>query len=133
MRIVTAAAIIEGGKLLIARRAQGENMEGMWELPGGKVEPCESPIEGLRRELYEELGIKASIGDEVGRSPILSSSGTMTLIAFRAAIVSGTLKTTVHSELRWVTAEELFDFDFCPADIPIIRALALEMDEERAC
>ena len=62
MTDVAAAMFEKDGLLLLMRRAPGEKFEGRWEFPGGKIEPGESPEECLRRELFEELGIEASIG-----------------------------------------------------------------------
>ncbi len=132
MVIVTAAAIIEEGRLLIARRMDGEGTVGLWELPGGKVEPGETPEECLKRELLEELGIEAEIGGNLGESPIATARTPMMLKAYLARIVSGKPVAKVHSELRFVKIEEMAFFDFCPADIPLIAAAARIMEEGRA-
>ncbi len=132
MVIVTAAAIIEGGRLLIARRTDGEGTAGLWELPGGKSEPGETPEECLKRELLEELGIEAEIGASIGDSPIKAAKSPMMLKAFLARIVSGQPVASVHSEVRFVDSEELRRYEFCPADIPLIAAVRGLMEEGRA-
>ena len=63
--VVTAAVIERGGRYLVTRRQPGVHLEGFWEFPGGKCEPGESLTECLRRELVEELGAGAAVGDEV--------------------------------------------------------------------
>lgn len=129
--IVTAAAIIEDGRLLIARRMEGERTAGLWELPGGKVEPGETPEDCLRRELLEELGIDAEIGEIIGESAISTAKVPMTLKAYLARIVNGEPLARVHSELRFVSAGELEDFSFCPADVPLIATARRIMEEGR--
>ncbi len=131
MVIVTAAAIIRDGRLLIARRIEGEGTAGLWELPGGKVEPGETPEQCLKRELLEELGIEAEVGESIGESLIKTARVPMTLKAYITRIVSGTPLASVHSEIRFVTAGELHRFDFCPADVPLIAAARRIMEEGR--
>jgi 8-oxo-dGTP diphosphatase len=63
--LVSAAVLIEDGKVLLSRRKAGSHLEGLWEFPGGKVEPGEDPRDALRRELAEELGIQAAVGEVV--------------------------------------------------------------------
>jgi 8-oxo-dGTP diphosphatase len=63
--IVAAGILIESGKVLLSRRKEGSHLAGMWEFPGGKAEPGEDPRAALRRELEEELGIQARIGEIV--------------------------------------------------------------------
>ena len=132
MLIVTAAAIIEDGRLLIARRMDGERTAGLWELPGGKAETGETPEECLRRELLEELGIEAEIGENIGDSAISTAKVPMILKAYLARIVSGEPVSRVHSELRYVYPDELEDFRFCPADVPLIAIARRILEEGRA-
>ena len=67
MKRVVAALIFREGKILVCQRTRHQTMPLKWEFPGGKIEPGEQPRDALRRELEEELGIDASIGDEVAR------------------------------------------------------------------
>jgi len=120
MRIVTAAAIIDEGRLLIARRGIGQRMEGFWELPGGKAEQGEDPESCLKREIEEELGVGIEILDEIGRAPIPGKGESMTLVAFLAKITRGTPALSVHSEIRWIGPEDTDGLEFCEPDIPII-------------
>ncbi|HNZ08916.1 MAG TPA: (deoxy)nucleoside triphosphate pyrophosphohydrolase [Bacillota bacterium] len=132
MRIVTAAAIIEKGSLLIARRGCTSDHEGLWELPGGKVEKGETPEECLVRELYEELGVEVDISGEFARSDIPGKVEPMELLAFDARIIKGRPKASVHTELRWVGPDELGEYAFCPADVPIVTKLKARMEEGMA-
>lgn len=131
MRIVTAAAIIQGGRLLVAKRGIGQNMEGFWELPGGKAEDGEDPKSCLAREIEEELDLLIEVDEEVGRSPIEGKGGSMTLIAFWARLIHGIPALRVHSEIRWVLPEETEDLLFCAPDVPIIKSIALNMRKDR--
>lgn len=117
MRIVTAAVIIEEGKLLIARRGEGFDQAGLWELPGGKAEEGETLRECLSRELKEELGITASIGDEIIRVGIPGREGKMELVALKADIEEGRPMAAEHSEIAWISSDELESYKFCPADV----------------
>ncbi|HOA14969.1 MAG TPA: (deoxy)nucleoside triphosphate pyrophosphohydrolase [Bacillota bacterium] len=121
MRIVTAAAIIDEGKLLVARRGKGQSMEGYWELPGGKVEEGESPESCLAREIEEELGISIEVLDEVGRAPIRGNGEEMTLVAFIARIANGLPSLSVHSEVRWIGPDDEKGLQFCAPDVSIVK------------
>jgi 8-oxo-dGTP diphosphatase len=117
---VTAAVIIEGGRVLIARRRPGARLGGKWEFPGGKIEPGESPEACLRRELKEELGIEAAIGGPLGRHVHAYDFGTVALTAFRVTDIHGPLCLNDHQEVHWATPASLSDFDFTPADLPFV-------------
>ncbi|ALG84118.1 (deoxy)nucleoside triphosphate pyrophosphohydrolase [Gordonia phthalatica] len=103
--LVVAGAVLAGHRMLVAQRDYPEEVAGLWELPGGKVETGESPAEALVRELCEELDVVVSVGaalhDAVRPKPGL------TLIAMRAEIVSGTPRALEHRAVRWVDSAEL--------------------------
>src|SRR5512145_1084375 len=114
--VVTAAVIENNGRLLIAKRRQGGKFAGKWEFPGGKVERGETPEECLRRELEEELSIKARIGNlfcavEHSYIPQL----TIKLLVYRATVVSGDFNLNVNEEIRWVQPENLSRYNFLEA------------------
>ncbi|HNV34700.1 MAG TPA: (deoxy)nucleoside triphosphate pyrophosphohydrolase [Bacillota bacterium] len=129
MKLVTAAAIIEEGSLLIAKRGGESDLEGLWELPGGKVEEGESPEECLERELFEELGVRTDIFEEFASNEIPGKGEPMRLLAFMAKIVEGRPKAFVHAEVRWVRPDELVKYSFCPADVAIVKKLKDRMEE----
>lgn len=120
---VTGALITDGDKILIARRAPGQSLAGHWEFPGGKVEPGETPEESLRRELYEELGIVAEVGEHFATSVHHHPRGTIELQVYFARIKSGQLVLKVHDAVAWVTPGELLEYDLLPADLPIAQRL----------
>jgi 8-oxo-dGTP diphosphatase len=123
MKEVTAAIIVRNNKVLIARRAPGENLEGKWEFPGGKIELGETPEHCLQREIHEELDIDIDVLDFFGDSIYDYSNGTIRLMAFRCQWLSGELTLRVHSEIAWVNSDELGTYDFAPADIPLVGKL----------
>ncbi len=114
-REVAAAAILRGGRLLLAQRRYPPELAGQWELPGGKLEPGETPQRGLARELREELGVRAEVGSRVGAEVPLP--GGMVLRAYEAQIVGGAgagdrggePTAREHAALEWVDAQGLRD------------------------
>ncbi len=113
-QIVVAGAVISGSLLLVAQRARPPELAGLWELPGGKVAAGESDADALARELHEELGVEVTVGPRIGADVALSA--TMTLRAYRVTQTGGEFHPNDHRALRWVSAEELDDLQWVPAD-----------------
>jgi 8-oxo-dGTP diphosphatase len=111
------------GLILIGRRLEDDSYGGFWEFPGGKIESGETNEECLERELMEELGVPTRIGALIC---IVEPSSSFQLTVHHATILEGEPELHEHSELRWVTLEELPGFDLLPADRPVITALAEE-------
>ncbi|MBV7564167.1 (deoxy)nucleoside triphosphate pyrophosphohydrolase [Pseudomonas sp. sia0905] len=118
-RKVAAAVIYLAGKILIARRAPGEKLAGMWEFPGGKLEANETPQACITRELHEELGVESDAGEILTTSIYTYPGGTIELIAVVVELRSTAFKLQVHDLAEWVLPNELLDYDLAPADIPI--------------
>ncbi|HVX66200.1 MAG TPA: (deoxy)nucleoside triphosphate pyrophosphohydrolase [Bryobacteraceae bacterium] len=123
---VVAAVIERDGKVLVCRRrADAPRHPLKWEFPGGKVEPGEAPRAALARELDEELGIHAVIGDEIasfpyqyaGRAPIL-------LKFFRVHEYDGAMENREFAEVVWEAKERLPAYDFLEGDVAFVRQLA---------
>jgi len=121
---VTAAVIERDGLVLIARRKHGKMHVGNWEFPGGTLEEGETYEECLERELKEELGIDARVGELfcIGEHRY-SSRLTIRLLAFRAYVVSGTLTLNEHDEIRWVRPGDLPGYTFPEADRSVVEKL----------
>lgn len=120
---VTAAVIEKDGKVLIARRKKSDRMGGKWEFPGGKVGLGESPEACLKRELMEELGICASIGEFVCSCRFSYFAVPLELLVYRASHVSGEFVARAHDELKWVGIDELGGYDLVKADVEAVRHL----------
>ena len=120
MKIVTAAIIRKNNKVLVARRAPGEKLAGLWEFPGGKLEKGETLQECLERELEEEFGLITRSGKEVTSSIYTYEHGSFKIIALESRIISGKIELRVHDKIQWVDIKALHDIDFLPADIAIV-------------
>jgi 8-oxo-dGTP diphosphatase len=120
---VTAAILTQAGRVLIARRKAGASRAGMWEFPGGKVRPGESPEECLTREIREELGLEIAVGKFFGASVHAYADRSIRLLAYWARIEAGALVLNDHAEVKWVRCDELGRFTFCAADLPFVRRL----------
>ena len=124
MRIRVVAGVIErGGEILCAQRGTSQRHAGMWELPGGKVEPGESDAEALVRELEEELGVIVRVGEQLGTSDHDYPGQAIRLVAYRCTIDQGQPVASEHAEIRWVAPGSLAGLDWAPADRPLVRRL----------
>lgn len=123
MVLVTAAIIFKEERVLIARRSSGSKLPLVWEFPGGKVEDGETPQECLQRELLEELGIKVTIGEFLGKSSYLYPHGQIELLAYYVTWDDGNIKLTSHDCIKWVSVDEIRNYDMAPADVPIVEIL----------
>ena len=129
-QLVVAAAIVDRlaapSRVLAARRVEPRALAGGWEFPGGKVEPGEDPIAALHRELAEELRVRVRLGAEL--RPVAGAawplhSGRQLRLWF-AEVTTGTPSLTdSHDELRWLTAGQLDDVPWLPADLAIVEQL----------
>jgi 8-oxo-dGTP diphosphatase len=121
--LVVAAVIRREGRLLITRRLEGTHLSGLWEFPGGKVEAGESPVESLRRELLEELGVAAA----VGRQMLVVEHGypeRTVRLHFHACQITGEPEARLGQEMAWVSPRDLPRYQFPAADRELIMRLA---------
>jgi 8-oxo-dGTP diphosphatase len=125
---VVGAALVDGDRVLVAQRSGGP-YDGCWEFPGGKVEPGEEELAALVREIGEELGVavvpQAFLGEVVLDGVVAGGlPGASTLRVWSARVETGSEVTAhEHSELRWLTADELESLDWIPADRPLLPAV----------
>lgn len=121
--IVTAAVIRRNGKILITRRPDGKPQGGLWEFPGGKLHGGESPQEGLRRELVEELALEIEVGGIFEVVYHRYDWGPVLILAYNCRPVGGAIRNLEVAEHRWVPPGQIDAFDLLPADRPIVRKL----------
>src|SRR5438128_2190297 len=128
MTTVVVAGIIRRENLLLAcRRRLDDRFPGKWEFPGGKVEKGESPEAALRRELEEELGIIAEIGECVWQSRHqYPEFPPVELNFFEVTKFTGEPVNLAFEQMRWVRPDELTALDFLEADLPLVAKLAGE-------
>ena len=124
--LVVACALVDADRrVLIAQRPEGKSMAGLWEFPGGKVEPGETPEAALIRELDEELGIETR---EACLAPLSFASHAYESIHLLMPFYvcrkwQGTPVSREHTALKWVRPQALRDYPMPPADEPLIAAL----------
>jgi len=125
MKRVVAALILKDDKILACQRTRHQVMPLKWEFPGGKIEEGEQPRDAMRRELEEELGIAATVGDEVARLVHeYPGGGSVELRFYVVRSYKGELENRIFREIRWVDRSELTTLDFLEADLSLVRDLA---------
>lgn len=117
---VTAAVILRDHRILLARRGQRSKLAGLWELPGGKVEPGETRQECLERELSEELGVVSVAAEEIAESEYHYDHGSFKIIAIKTTIMSTDFSLTVHDAVEWVDILRLQEYQLAPADVALV-------------
>jgi len=121
--VVAAAVVLRGERYLVTRRLRGTHLEGLWEFPGGKCEAGETHTACLQREMLEELGCAADVGERLLTVAHDYGDRSVELHFFRCE-VAGEPAPLLGQEIRWVTRAELRGLDFPPADADLIRLLA---------
>lgn len=124
--IVVAAVIEEDNRFLLTRRQPGVHLAGLWEFPGGKIDPAETHAAALNREIKEELDAGVVVGDLVLQTTHEYPDRNVVLYFYRCALV-GTPRPLLGQEMRWVPRAELAALGFPPADETLI-TLLLESD-----
>ncbi|MGV9554349.1 (deoxy)nucleoside triphosphate pyrophosphohydrolase [Streptomyces sp. NPDC003522] len=128
--VVVGAALLDGGRLLAARRSAPPELAGRWELPGGKVEPGERPEEALVRELREELGVDARMLERVpGEWPLRPPYALQVWTARLEPASAAPAPLQDHDGLRWLTPEEIWDVDWLDQDVPAVREVAARLGD----
>jgi 8-oxo-dGTP diphosphatase len=120
---VAAGIVLRAEKVLVTRRLAGAHLGGLWEFPGGKIEPGETPAAALRRELAEELAVRVRVGPLWGILAHRYPERNVRLHFHFAWIARGEPRPAAAEELRWATPPELAELPFPGADRPLVRAL----------
>lgn len=120
---VVAALIWDGRKFMICQRPKNKARALLWEFVGGKTEPGETKRQALIRECREELAVTVTVGDVFMTVVHEYPDMTVELTVFNAAISDGVPKMLEHNDIKWITPEEIPQYDFCPADEAILKKI----------
>jgi 8-oxo-dGTP diphosphatase len=120
--LVSAAVLVERGRVLLTQRKRGSHLAGAWEFPGGKVEPGEDPREALVRELREEVGVEATVGDIVEVTFHRYPTKDVLLLFYEARLAEGSAEPQALdvAAVKWSKSEDLRDELFPPADVAVL-------------
>lgn len=118
---VVGGAIVRDGRVLASRRTEPPALAGLWEFPGGKVEAGETDEVALARELEEELGLAVVVGERIGPDLLIGETAVLRVYLCEAPVGEPVL--VDHDEHRWLSAGELDDVAWIPADAPVVAAL----------
>ncbi|MCP1387363.1 (deoxy)nucleoside triphosphate pyrophosphohydrolase [Corynebacterium sp. TA-R-1] len=124
---VVGAVLVRDGLVLAAQRGPGMSMAGMWEFPGGKIEPGETPEASLARELFEELGIQVEVGKHIVTTSHEYDFGIVNLSTYYCTLVGGTPTVSEHAEIRWVGPADLGKLEWAPADIEAVELVTEQL------
>ena len=121
VRTVVGAAIVRERRVLAARRRTPANLAGLWEFPGGKVEPGEPELAAVVRECREELGVSVVVVGQLGRAPI---GENMELVLYAATLTEGQpTSSATHDLLRWLAMDELATVQWLEPDNKLLSAV----------
>lgn len=126
MTEVVAALIWQGERFMICQRPAHKARGMLWEFVGGKVEPGESKEQALVRECREELAVEVAVGDIFLEVTHTYPDITVHLTLFHASIVQGVPQKLEHNDIRYITVDEIPQYEFCPADEVILQKLRQE-------
>ncbi len=125
MKQVAAGLIVQGDTVLVCQRTRHQFFPLQWEFPGGKIEEGEQPRDALVRELDEELGIQAQVGEEVARiRHTYAHGGALELRFFVVPAFTGEIENRIFRDVRWVHRRDLPAYHFLEADQKLVRDIA---------
>ena len=119
---VAAAVICDGDRILSCQRSYGEFKDG-WEFPGGKLEPGETAEQAVVRELHEELDVTIGSLEYLCTVEYDYDTFHLSMECFTCRIVAGTIEGRVHEDMAWLDVAHLWDVDWLPADVEVVRQL----------
>lgn len=121
--VVAAAVIVREGRVLLTRRTDGQHLAGMWEFPGGKLEPGESPEETLVRECREECGIEIEVGEILDVTHHRYPEKEVLLLFYRCVLLEGEVQNLQVADHAWVAPPDLDRYELPPADHRVVARL----------
>jgi len=128
---VVAALVRDGERFMICKRPQNKARGGLWEFPGGKIEPGETPEEALARELREELDVAAEAGELYLTVEHVYPDVIVELAVYETYIREGTPRLLEHEAIAFITPGEIPEYGFCPADRVILDKISKERNNEK--
>jgi 8-oxo-dGTP diphosphatase len=117
---VVAAVVLRNGAVLLCQRQDGPHLPLLWEFPGGKIDPGETPQQALARELREELAVGSTIGEQIAEVEHHYPEKSVRIQFFKAAI-SGEPRAVIHRALRWIERGALADYEVPPANRTVVK------------
>ncbi|MBI2393112.1 MAG: (deoxy)nucleoside triphosphate pyrophosphohydrolase [Deltaproteobacteria bacterium] len=127
--IVVAGVLLEGGRVLLTQRKKGAHLEGLWELPGGKIDPDEDPRDALARELREEIGVEVDVGAPVEITSWRYPEKRVLLLFFEVTRKPGSPEPTIIdvADVIWASRDDLERLQFPPADVSVVERIKQRM------
>jgi 8-oxo-dGTP diphosphatase len=126
--VIVGIVLNSAGEILVGRRSDGTHMAGFWEFPGGKLEPDETPLAGLKRELAEELGIEVETAESFTEHSFAYPDRHVRLNVWWVLEYAGIPVSREGQALQWVAIAELDAVPLLPADAPIVAAIRRRAD-----
>jgi 8-oxo-dGTP diphosphatase len=124
---VVGAVIVRDGLVYCVQRGPDGSLPGMWEFPGGKVEPGENEVTALTREIREELLCEVGVGNKVTTTAHDYDFGTVRLTTYYCDLIAGEPLLTEHAAEIWLQPNELTELAWAPADVPAVKDIARRM------
>ena len=125
--LVVAGLVVRDGRVLITQRTAAQALPLQWELPGGKVEPGESSVAALARELAEEIGVAVEVGRVWDVLFHAYPAFDLVMLVYACRIVDGEPRAVEVADVAWVPPNELASWDLLPADRPLVERLVAEL------
>ena len=129
--VVAAVMRDAEGRIFLARRKQLLDCGGLWEFPGGKIEPGETPQHALERELHEEFGIRSRCGAFVAAHIFEYPTKTIELAAYFVTVEADTFKPSDHDRIRWFAPNDIDPKTLAPADRLLLKTIVETMNREK--
>lgn len=131
--LVSAAVILDGGRVLLTQRKTGSHLAGAWEFPGGKVEPGEDPRDALARELREEIGVVAEVGEIIEVTFHRYPTKDVLLLFYETRLAQGSPEPSAVdvAAVKWSKSEDLRDELFPPADVAVLAKVRAALSRAR--
>lgn len=128
---VVGAVVLSANKVLCVQRGPDGSLPGLWEFPGGKIEPGETAQEALAREIVEELQCHVAVGEQVTSTSHEYPFGIVHLTTFYCELIDGSPQLSEHSDMAWRDPAELRDLAWAPADIPAVQLIEKRLSAKK--